>query len=842
MTVVLTASLAQGTLAPSAHADMSPAERENLNVRLHALAVQQKSSERYEDVVLSEYLGSLALASPGLTEQEYLSRFQDASARAGEELGEERDPVDLMGGIAEVGTKIPGMEGVAAAVRGGLRDLAAVPVSPYNAWDDALATPQDTELEISTLLDRLSLAAAGRIRTAARDLGADHPAVRVWNSRIGVRSGITATMTTEEFLADPELNRVAGLTEVLRYPEGDPRRQAAIDDRMAELLAANNEHIKQATGAIDRLLGGNDGAFAWKSDVPRCQGNAACEETVRKAREEAKERGKQIDETKGGLDVLVGVIESEDAESGRRAKYLGEAAIRVAKAINDYLPKIAAQGLYDAMFSLGSVMLTGNILGAIGALLPLFQMGKPSPTAQILEQLGLLRQEVSNLHVAMLKQFDAVNKNLNVVYTEMLAQFAEVLRLEQVTRVQLVQIQDRLHGIEQKLDNWSSEIIRSLQNGELQTARTALNQHLRASSGKPVASYDEYREAQKWVNFAAVTQSREAPFVPSASTYRTYADDPVAALNLYERTGAATGFLTWYGGQKYGWPAGVNPSAAERIPKAAVWLSMSNGFRRLAAESDEFAAQMSPDRAADIALVGEEIDAAVEELSRPTGSPNADGSRTNALYRGLVEDYKDAADHLAGTLKGLQDEVVGGKGYKLFGTADQAVSTPPGMPGSAATCSPGPLTTLKRPANVTLRGNAVPVALQAFPEDMRPKVDVCHEVAFTSGGVPGVASEFAVTMRLRLVWPVPVGSAEGTKPVVDVLRTWYRLWEVPTVCVGRPPEADPPCDPVDYYLDRWVGGGFQQSFAESASVVESQEAQDKVRAKVTRFLAGRQKV
>ncbi|MET8047831.1 hypothetical protein ABZU75_09515 [Streptosporangium sp. NPDC005286] len=826
-----------------------------MNTRLHATATHLKSPKPYRDSLLSEYLGTLALTSPGLTEEQYLSRLQAASEQIDQKLGSEadaKDSVDLMSRIAEVGARVPGMEGVAATVKNALRDLVISPISRYDTWSDALAAQRYTDQETSILLDEVSLAGAGRIRKVALDLGVDHPAVRVWNSQVGVRSGITAGATTADFLADAELNEVVGLSEILKYSPGDPRWQQEVDKRLGVLLAANNKIIKDAVEAIDELQSTYDGAFLWSTSAPaeppcapgaaiRTDALADCKSAFERAQESAGQRGKYIKHVEQGLKGLVSVVDFADKESGRRVKYLGEAAIKVASAINDYLPKIAGKGLQDALFSLGSVVLTGNILGAIGALLPLFQAGQPSIEMQILTELGKLRQEVVTLQTVMYKQFDAVNKNLNVIYTEMLGKFDEVLKLQQVSIAQLTQIQGQLHTIEQKVDTWSSEIIRSLQNGALQEARTALNRHLRRSSGKPVASFAEYDEAEKWVHFAGVSQAREVPFVPGKGSYPTHENDPVAVLDLYEETGGATGFLTWYGNRRYGWPASVSAGDAEKIPNAAVWLSMATGYRQLAAENPAYAAQMNPQRTADLVAAGLDIDAAVGALSRPASTPNPDGSHTNKLYTGLVEDYKNAATDFNAALLPLQKQAVDNKDYKLFGTADQAIATQPAPPNTVPFCTgssgQGPILNLQRPANVTYSGNAIPMARYAFPEGSRPTLGYCHQVAFTDDPI---TSTLSVTMHLRITWP----SASGQPPnPPQTLRTWTKTWEVPGVCRRPDSSPEPPsaCNPSQYYLDRWVSGGYQQSFAETATLTEYPEPQQAVRTQVARFLTGRQK-
>ncbi|WP_283137945.1 hypothetical protein, partial [Rhizohabitans arisaemae] len=647
MAVVLTATLVQGAPATPAHADPAATELETLTTRLHAVAVQMKSAKAGHDVLLSEYLVSLALASPGLTEAEYLSRYQDASAGVSSKLAEApevKTRLDLLRRIAKIGQVLPGMAGVAAPLKAGLVEMGAQPISPYNNWDEALATQTSTSREIEHLLDGLNVFAAGRVRRMAQELGADHPAVRVWNSQIGVRSGITAVTVLQDLLADPVIKEVAGLTEVLKYPAGDPRRRQALDARVAHLLALTNQNVDAAVRAIDELQNGYDGAFLWKTSAPPAptcpapRNPAACKTPLEKAEEDAAKRREVLKGLAEGFKAATTVMGWFDKEAEKQTRYLSDAALKIANAINDFLPVIAAKGFSDALFSLGSVVLTGNILGAVGALLPLFQAGQPSAEAQTLIELGKLRQEVNDLHIAMIKQFDAVNKNLNLIYTEMLARFGEVLRLQQVTIDQLYQIQDQLHTIEQKVDVWSSEIIKALQNGALQDANTILNGYLRRASGKPVPTYEHYSTAASLVYSAAVERTMESPLIPDPGGYADHLANPVALLDLHRGTGGAAGFLSWYGKERYKWPDQVAV-----VPNAAAWLSMANGYRHLSVENAAFASRLVATHGAAVAATGLAVNAAVQRFSQALDKPGADGTYTNALYRGLVADYKTAA-------------------------------------------------------------------------------------------------------------------------------------------------------------------------------------------------------
>ncbi|WP_283134366.1 hypothetical protein, partial [Rhizohabitans arisaemae] len=214
-----------------------------------------------------------------------------------------------------------------------------------------------------------------------------------------------------------------------------------------------------------------------------------------------------------------------------------------------------------------------------------------------------------------------------------------------------------------------------------------------------------------------------------------------------------------------------------------------------------------------------------------------------------MADYKTAAGDLGEALKPLQKEAVDGLEYRLFGTADQAIEAQPKLSPRMADCREASSLRgfLERPANVAVSGNEVPLAVYAFTNPrtrFQPVVSACHDFVYTGGEDRLDPATLTVKLRLQLLWGPPMKENEPkTVEKVEDLGVWEKSWQVPAVCIDpKPgPEPGPVCSARDHYLDKWVTGGFKQSFAESAVHTPNAAVVAELRVKLTQFLAGRQK-
>ncbi|MEU8268352.1 hypothetical protein AB0B89_14420 [Sphaerisporangium sp. NPDC049002] len=846
LTLVVTATLLHGVPA-SAFAEPEVPDPDAINQQLHSISLSMKDPHYYRDVILGLVLASRSQTAPGKSEAEVAAEFQGLSDYLDQQLKDVgkspwENKVAVLTTINRAVAGDPRLAPAAAALNKTFAGFSATPGHEYDNWQNAVAASQSLGDSASLALEALNQASAKAVRGMGSTLGDGNAYVKIWDARVGDPSGLSAGATTDELVAKSPLRDVVNFNAIWAYGKDDPRYKEEILKQFEQLIKQANWEVKNAVVSIDDLQLKYEGAYKWSSTAPN-----APDVVKERVKKEAEARQKVISGVDVGISILSKLVGVADPKLATRIEIVGKAAVKIANAINEYLPKIAAMGAIEAIFSAGTVAFTGNIIGAISSLLPLFRAGSPSPEQMMLEQIGKLRQEVADLHKAMDEQFARVNKNLNVIYEGLLNRFDEVIKLQQASAAQLTAIQGQLQGIQQSVDVWAAEIIKSLQNVQLKDARAGMNAYIgyEQTHSQPIPTFEEYAHVVNDLHFAAVTQAREEPFVPSPTSYQQHAAGPVAVVDAYGSSGGATGFLSWYGKQNYGWPQ--QPSSS---PNLAAWLTMANGFTRLASENQGYAKRVNTQRTSDIVAAGLDIDKAARQLSEPLNPPAADGTYTNALFKGLVRDYKNAVAALSDKLVPLQKEYTDEKGYKLFGTADQALPAgkSPATPGTVSTCPELPNKTkdIETPGVVSLAQMPNPIVLAnyALPEADRPALSLCYQGWLTNQGGRGDGqileqwADLAVTVKMRLTWP------DGT---VQTFRTWTQTQPLGVICrtrMGTPLPGDPTvyfCNDLKYYLGAWVSGGYKQVFDMKATFTSDDAVLTAARDKVARFLSGRQK-
>ncbi|WP_283132812.1 hypothetical protein, partial [Rhizohabitans arisaemae] len=580
-----------------------------------------------------------AARNPNADETHYTQNINELSADIDKEWDKARTStgheVNALIRIVDLVRGKPKYRDTALALKQVVGDLPAGDGRIFASWRDSLAGLGYGQSEAGALLRALNEKAAGAVRALGAQRGADHPAVKAWNAGIGAKSGVTAVATTDELVNSSPLKGVVDFSALMRYQPGDVRYRQEISGQIQQLLQRNNEVIGISVIAINDLQSRYGGAYLWTTVAPPAPPNA-----YEIAMAEAQARQKDIDGFADGLRLITGLLGLVNPAEAAKAVVVCDSVIKFATTVNAYVPKLVGKGLKEAIFQSATVDVAKGLYELVTALLPLFLANEPSPAAMILSQVSGVREQVAKLHNTMNEQFNRVNKNLNLIFKDMLAKFDEVLKLQMTTIVQLTEIQFQLHAIEQRIDAWSTEIIKALQNDALKDARAKLTEFIgyRITRGEPIPSVDTFDGAINEVHSAAVNIVNKTPFVVSPGNYQTHKNDPLAAIKPHLGTGGAAGFLSWYGKEKYQWPDQVAV-----VPNAAAWLSMANGYRRLSVENPDFAAQMDPVRTNLVAEGGEDVNAAVQKFSQALDKPGADGTYTNALYRGLVADYKTAA-------------------------------------------------------------------------------------------------------------------------------------------------------------------------------------------------------
>ncbi len=114
------------------------------------------------------------------------------------------------------------------------------------------------------------------------------------------------------------------------------------------------------------------------------------------------------------LSTLAGFI---DADVGHQIDTVAKSALQIGKSLNGWMEAVAGLNGLDKLTSLSTVVMTGNILGAVMNVVSLFGDSEPTPDQMILEEIGKLRQQVDQLRTEMHERFDRIDQELETIYT-----------------------------------------------------------------------------------------------------------------------------------------------------------------------------------------------------------------------------------------------------------------------------------------------------------------------------------------------------------------------------------------------------------------------------------------
>ncbi|MBV1850096.1 hypothetical protein [Catellatospora tritici] len=650
-----------------------------------------------------------------------------------------------------------------------------------------------------------------------------------WDGSFGAHLGVLSTASLDQLAADPMISVYLNVDAILAHQQNTEQYLA---EAKAQLLNAMHRLEEQNTVMVS-TVGQLNAAYPATGIGPRPDTTV-----FNRERDAAAARQKIIDGAGSAVEVLAKLIGYVDAKSGRIAAGLGKAAVQIATSINKYIPSIAGLSLGQALTSMSTVALTGNIIGAIGALLPVFAE-QVTPEQMIMDQIHQLRQEVGALATTMQSRFDRVEHALTVVYTDMLDKFDEVIELQNATLAQLAELERGLYQLNTTVDNWGVQIMQSLQQGQLNAVKERINWGIghKQTYGEPIQSYGDYQTVENPLHLMATDTAFNPPFAgPDASTYAS--QNPMTVLQTYQAKGAVD-YLDWYARQYFGWQAPQVNQPADVVP----WIVAARAYARLVAENPTYARQVNQARTGSILGAGQGIINSTTQFSKPLSTPDANGKRTNALFTGLSAEYRAALQNFSGQLAAIRGTNPGGKTYNMFGNGDQftAATLPDAAKMSDPTKVPpctGTGPSLTRPSTVTLNGTPASLLFAQYAHPDAPTVKLCY-----SGGLANVETyddikwhhEYADLQVIIRVWVRWAGQEYD-------YRAWSMTWNLGEVCrqylSGAPGGF---CRNSAYYLNQWDANyltGFTNGALDQANYSLGTMARDRM----NEYLSGRQKV
>jgi hypothetical protein len=621
----------------------------------------------------------------------------------------------------------------------------------------------------------------------------DAALTQVWNERFGTQQGVTVSplQTTDQLAADPEIARWVDVPALLALT-GNP--DAFLAEAKRQFTAATAELNPKTDGVMKREL---DALAAADADAPADLHSATltdAEKNERKTKADAAQSAATTRQrTVDGVGTAIQTLASVSSKTPGlkwwidQAIPVGKAGVQIATAINKYIPAVAGIGFAKALFSMSTAVMTGNIIGAVSSLLPLFGLGS-SPDAAIKDQMAKLQDSIKSLSTTMTSRFDRVDRALNQIYGAMQTQFAKIMDLQTATLEELKGIDDKLSTLSASVDMWGSELLSSARQAQLGAVYDAIDNYLdyaKFHSGPMPA--DKFDTVTGNLHTFTTYNAQNAPFVVDKDSKA----DVLTVLNTWMRTetqvgdsvgaGGAVSYLRSYATRNLGWPdptPGNPPSPSD----AASWALAARTYAMLVAQNPELAKQSAPDRLNHVIAEGEELLSSTRALSAPVNGG------TNQLFASLTDQYKQAAEQFSDRLRGFADVArFGVDGWvDIFHPIDQMDGkvTIPADPASLPNCTAGGVA-LSKPANVSTAG----APKEAYFVDWAHgdvRTELCQ--TFNIGNVEtSYDSKWAYTsgdlianVQLRVIYAK--GNVDFPQGKVDQVRTWSMSWPLGVYC------------------------------------------------------------
>ncbi|MEU1812645.1 hypothetical protein [Micromonospora aurantiaca (nom. illeg.)] len=685
--------------------------------------------------------------------------------------------IDALSGVPGVSIGAPMVKGLLDATVGGTITASAevedAVTSAYQnyRWMDALYAQQER--------------AWGQLTRAAAQ---DADLAAAWDGEIGAQLNVRSTATTEQLLADPLLASFVNTEAILEHLGNEQAYLAAL---RTELRGALEKVSEQNSEIIDRLA-------AADLKYPVGPGPKPTPQDYTAALAESAGRQVAIDAAGSAVTILATLAGFADEKAGKEVLAIGKAAVGIATAINQYLPTVAGLNLSDAIGSLSTVVLTGNVLGAVMTLAPLFLGSGPSEHELVMQEIGKLREQVDELRTEMHDRFDRVEAILTAVYDDIMSVLHRMSTdLAGVVR-DIDAIKRQINGLETRVDQLSLSMQEALKKSALNDTEFVINTYVgyTARTKRPL-SVAQYDETEGRLFTTATSTAVGAPFVLTPAEWSQPGVDPVRVLDEKSPYGAID-YLSYLART---WDPAY--PATTKVPHAGVWTMSARAYTALALENPALAGDMTGDDSF-AARVGRSGQVIVDAAGR-FSSPTSDGHR-NALFTGLVDNYTSAVNAQSTELRRLRDTVTGG-GYNPWYGPDQMPPTrltntrsywsadkPKGYNADAkmSGCEPfSPLPRVRIPANVQL--GDLPSAFQLLAhgtrEQFEPHFRICYDAEFvnptTTTGPRSEITKADLQLTVRAQMSVDQGAFW-----MDV-RTWRNTRGAGIICSWST-RSDPP--------------------------------------------------
>ena len=394
------------------------------------------------------------------------------------------------------------------------------------------------------------------------------------------------------------------------------------------------------------------------------------------AKAAADENKEMLEMRNTAFSVIAGFIGHFDPNMGKQTRTILESYGKIGDALDKWLEATAKLKTVDAIFSMSTVVMTGNILGAVMNIVSLFGASKPTPEQQILAEIAKLRQQVADLHKDMSRRFDRIDQQLNVIFTTMNERFNLIdIKLGKING-NVQEIQRTLVGMSLALSRIERNTYEFLDAAHRRPLLTAINGGIdyQARTGAAMPYQPDFVDHENTFQTWGTVHAFDA--LSAGPTQRNFGDDQVLAeLSAYPLD-ANINYLN-------GWLVahGLTPFASNRLANLRDWTFASRAYARLALDWPDHISRINPNRQAGLDQVGADLATAVRHISTLDATSGPQGNKP--LFTGVQSYYKGKLTQLDTAIQPIETTFVSeiqtqslgrAERFDLWGGMDQPIS------------------------------------------------------------------------------------------------------------------------------------------------------------------------
>jgi hypothetical protein len=379
------------------------------------------------------------------------------------------------------------------------------------------------------------------------------------------------------------------------------------------------------------------------------------QERIAKDREVAKKKADEeqlrLDAAKAGFTILSTIAGQIDPEAGKVMAVTGTSMLQIGMALNKWLKATAGQGTLDRVASLSTVVMTGNVLGAVMNFVSLFGEAEPTPDQMILAEIGKLREQLNDMRLEMHGRFDRIDVGLNAIYTTMQDRFNQIdIQLGKING-NIQEVQESLLTLDlalSRIERNNFEFLNALgRRPLLEAINGALGYEDR--TGEPMPYQPDFVEFENVLHSWATIHAFDP--VNAGPTQRDYSDaQTLTELNAYPLD-ANLNYIN-------GWLLAHNltPISNKYLPSPRDWMLASRAYMQLALEWPEHMDRVNEQRQAELDQIGVELEQAMQNLSTLLTTSGPQGN--SLLYTTVITNYQNKLAMLDSSIQQVESVYV----------------------------------------------------------------------------------------------------------------------------------------------------------------------------------------